>query len=246
MKHKIILLGFLVFSFQLVYSQTEKRIKASVVNNDSALHGIEVLNLNNKSVTITNNEGVFSILAKGGDQLMFISKKYQYKTITLQEVNFLNTDFVIHLIKKPEELEEVVITKFNAPKITNIQSLLDKKYPDDAYSHLINPLINDGSIPNGPDINRIIGMIVNLFIKKRERKTKEIPEIKFKQLALNSLSHGFFEKYLKLKPEEMALFLELCDADPKSKNITENPNVLSLMDFLFTKNEEFKKLQSIN
>ena len=45
-----------------------------------------------------------------------------------------------------------------------------------------------------------------------------------------------------LKPEGVALFLEFCDADPKSKNILDNNNPLSLMDFILTKNEEFKKL----
>ena len=45
-------------------------------------------------------------------------------------------------------------------------------------------------------------------------------------------------------PLEVALFLEFCDTDPKSKTILENTNPLKLMDFLITKNIEFKKLPS--
>lgn len=243
MKYNI-LLGFLVLSFQLGYSQTEKRIKASVINNDFALQGIEVVNLNNKNVTITNNEGLFSILAKAGDQLMFISKKYEYKTITLQEVNFLNTDFVIHLIKKPEELGEVVITKFNAPKFK-----IDKASFNQAYIERLARTpkvigVYDGQIENGANIIAILSMGWRLFVKPHKKTIES--QIHFKDLTKNKLKEDFFTKELKLKTDQIALFLEFCDADPKSKNIIENPNVLSLMDFLFAKNEEFKKLQSIN
>ena len=84
-------------------------------------------------------------------------------------------------------------------------------------------------------------MILSLFIKEKEKK-KEVPEIKFKTLVNSSLNQDFFQKTLLLKPEETGLFLEFCDADPKSKTVLENANALSLMDFLFEKNVEFKKL----
>ena len=38
-----------------------------------------------------------------------------------------------------------------------------------------------------------------------------------------------------LKPEEINLFLEFCDADSDSKSVFINPNRLTLMDFLYKK-----------
>lgn len=247
MKYKTLFV-IIVLSFQLVYSQTEQIIKGSVVNNDFAIQGIEVVNLNNKSVTITNNEGIFSILAKVGDQLMFMSKKYEYTTIILQEANFLNSIFVIHLIKKPEELEEVVVFK-----MPNIKLSKDKRYEQGKLDELTlekaaqhpKPLgVYDGTLINSPDIMRIGGMILSLFVKQKETTKKKI--CNFKDLARSSYGDDFFRKTLQLKPEETALFLDFCDADPKSITVIENSNVLALLDFLFTKNVEFKKLQSIN
>ncbi|MGD6219690.1 hypothetical protein QUV77_22500, partial [Xanthomonas citri pv. citri] len=108
MKYKLLLTYFFISS-QFLHSQTGK-IKATVMCNDFALQGIEVANLVSKSTSITNNSGVFSLLAKVGDEIIFVSKNYEYKTITLKEADFQNNNLVINLIQKTEELDEVVVT----------------------------------------------------------------------------------------------------------------------------------------
>lgn len=242
MKYKLLLLILIIYS-PFVQSQTGKKLNATVIGNDFPLQGIEVVNLVSKKTASTNDAGKFSIFAKVGDQLMFISKSYEYKTITLKEADFLTNNLVITLVQKPEELDEVVIaSKIKAPFIPNMQELLDTKYADDKYSQKNNPLIIDGTITNGADLKRIGKMILSIFIKERD-KTIEVPEIKFKTLVNSNLDPDFFNKTLTLKPEEVELFLEFCDADPKSKNIFMNPNPLQIMDFLMAKNVEFKKLK---
>lgn len=241
MRYKLLLI-IIIISSTIVHSQTGKKITATLVCNDFALQGIDVVNLVTKNTVISNDSGGFTILAKVGDQLLFVSKNYEYKTITLNETDFENSNFIITLNKKTEELEEVVvINNVKAPKVLNMQALLDTKYADDKYSQKKNPLLNDGTIPNGANILRIAGMIVGIF-KKEKEKTKEIPEIEFKTLVNDILGSDFFNKTLALKPEEVALFLEYCEADRNSKNIFNNPNPLKTMDFLMEKNVEFKKL----
>jgi len=105
--------------------------------------------------------------------------------------------------------------------------------------------VYDGTLVNSADLMRIGKMILKLFVKEKEMTKNKIPEIKFKELATATCTQDYFNKTLQLKPEEVSLFLEFCDADPKSKTILENTNPLSLMDFLFAKNIEFKKLQSL-
>lgn len=244
----ILLFIILVFTAQFSHSQTAKKLTGAVVYNDFALLGIEVINLDSKQTTATNDLGSFTIFAKVGDQLMFLSKSYEYKTITLKEADFLNPNFVISLVKKPEELDEVVVTRaIKAPKIADMQRLLDTKIADDKYSQQKNPLIKDATIPNGANPLRILGMILSIFIKEKEKeKTKKVSEVNFKKLVNSTLDLDFFKKALDLKPEEVALFLEFCDADIKSKKIIENPNELALREFLNSKNNEFKKLPKAN
>lgn len=242
---KLILLIF--FIFHIGFSQTEKRINGKVVCAEYSLQGIEVVNLVSEKTAMTDSKGNFSIFAKAGDMLVFVSKNYEYKRLFLDTQLMDKDNFVVSLTKKPEELEEVVIFK-----MSNIKLSKDKAYEQEKVAELAlkkaaqHPKpsgVYDGTIANGVNLIRVGGMILSLFIKEKE-KTKEVPEIKFKKLVESSLNQDFFRKTLSLRPEETALFLEFCDADPKSKTVLESNNELVLMDFLFIKNVEFKKLPS--
>ena len=230
-KHCVILFLFL---FQFSFSQTEKLIQGKVLCDDFPLQGIEIVNLVTEKTTTTDSNGRFSILAKAEDMLVFVSEKYDYKRLFLDKEFLDKNNFIISLTRKPEQLEEVVVTKVSFPKIKfdkNIASQLNiekaAKYPK-PYG------VYDGTIENG------IAMYINLPFGQ-----KKIHQIEFKELAKTSYTENFFIDTLKLKPEEVALFLEFCDADPKSKIILENANSLSQMDFLLTKNIEFKKLPAL-
>ena len=102
--------------------------------------------------------------------------------------------------------------------------------------------VYNGSIENGIDFMRIGGMILGLFVKEKEKVKNSLTKIEFITLAKNSCDQKFYVEILKLKPDEIPLFLQFCDADPKSKTLIENHNIFSMMDFLSTKNIEFKKL----
>lgn len=245
MKVKL-LIFFLVFVFQVGFSQTEKLIQAKVLCEDFPLQGVEVLNLATKKTTITDSNGRFSILAKAKDTLMLISKNYEYKRFILDPKLIEKNNFVISLLRKTEELDEVVIFK-----MPNIKLSKDKAYEQGKINELVlekaarNPKpigVYDGTLVNSPDLMRIGGMILGLFKKEKDIPKKVISKIEFKKIATSTCNQDFFSKTLKLKPEEVALFLEFCDADPKSKIGLENANALSLMDFLFVKIAEFKKL----
>ncbi len=242
MKVKLLFIS-LFFVLQFGYSQTEKTRKGKVTSEDFPLQGIEILNLRSKKTTFTDINGDFSILAKAKDTLMLIAKNYRYKKVLLEREQNEKTILLISLERKPEELEEVVITKasigykgFYSQDVADEIKLEKGKYR--------NRQINDGTIENGADFMRMGKMILDLFIKKKDDTKDSVSKIEFKELVKVNYPDTFFINTLKLKPEEVALFLDFCEADPKSKNILENSNPLSLLDFLFAKNIEFKKLNA--
>jgi hypothetical protein len=47
---------------------------------------------------------------------------------------------------------------------------------------------------------------------------------------------------LGLKKDEIGLFLDYCEGDPKAKNLLKQEDEFLLIDFLITKNEEFKRI----
>ncbi|MDI1306682.1 MAG: hypothetical protein PSX42_17790 [bacterium] len=238
-------LPLLFFAVQSSYSQTEKLINGIVLHEKFPVGKVEVANFSSKKTTLTNASGEFSILVKAGDELFFISKNHDIKKILVNQ-NTINKNLIISLTLKPEELKEVVITK-----IPSIQLSTDKKYEQGKLDELAlekavrTPKIlgiNNGTIENGMDLMRIGGIITGLFAKEKEKLKKTIPEVDFTALAKSSCDQKFYLENLKLKPDEIDLFLQFCTADSKSKLLLEHHNILSMMDFLSAKNIEFKKL----
>ena len=223
---------FLLLVYQFGFSQTEKLIQAKVLCEDFPLQGIEVLNLASKVTTITDSNGKFSILAKAKDTLMFVSKNYEYKRFFLKKEDVEKNNIIIYLTRKMEQLEEIiVISKINFPKIKFDKNIASQLTIEKAAKNPKPYGVYDGTIENG------MGMTINLPSGR-----KKIHEIEFKELMKKSYNDSFYIETLKLKPEEIGLFIEFCDADPKSKTVLENTNPLRLMDFLMSKKIEFKKI----
>lgn len=235
MKVKLLILS-LFFIFQFGFSQTEKPIKGKVTSDDFAIRGVEILNLWSKKTTITDTDGDFSILAKAKDTLMFIAKNYQYKKVILEMHHNEKNKLLISLVRKPEELEEVVvISKIAFPKIKFDKNIASKLTIEKAAINRKPTGVYDGTIENG------MGITIPLPLGGGRKK---IHQIEFKELVKKTNDENYYLEILKLKPEELGLFIEFCDADPKSKTVLENSNPLKILDFLFLKNIEFKKLNA--
>lgn len=233
------------FTAQISFSQT---IKGKIVFNNYAIPDVEVINANSKTLTVTNANGNFSIAAKANDILVFVSKEHQLKKLAITSGTISTKELVIELILKAEELDEVVITKMPSIHLSSDtkweQGKLDQYALEKA---VITPKVAGvymGGIENAPDFIRIAGMIIDLFRKEKAPTKKSVPKIEFKALTATAFDEKFYVESLKLKPEQIALFLEFCDADPKSKTVSASNNDLALMDFLFVKNNEFKNLNA--
>lgn len=241
MKTKL-LSTLILFTSQISFSQT---IKGKVVFNNFTIPKIEVINVNSKTLTVSDANGNFSITAKMNDTLVFIAKNYELKKITINPLIINDKNLIIELVLKVEELKEIIITKIPSIKLSS-----DSKYEQEkldqyalekaAYAPKVIG-VNMGTIENGIDFIRIGGMIGKLFKKEKESVKKEKKIVPFKDLAKTSCKQNYFLETLKLKPDEIELFLEFCDADSKSKTTAESNNILITMDFLLEKSIAFKK-----
>ena len=235
---------FLFLIVHISFSQSETVYKGKILCNNFPIENIEIINLNSEKSAFSNSAGEFFIAANAEDILVFASKLYEVKRITVQPENLNNLIQIISLIKKPEELEEVIVTKMKWQHIGSDKNASNQIALDKMQSQIKNPFIYDGSITNGPDLIKIGRLIIDLFKKDKTETKNKIPDIQFYELAKNKNHQEYYSKSLNLKPEEIELFLQFCDADPKSKIVAQNNNSLEMMDFLFAKNLEFKKLKS--
>lgn len=234
-----------LFTYQLSVSQTEKLLHGKVVAQDLPLKNVEVINKTAKISTRTNESGEFSISVNIKDSLLFFSKDFLFTRLKVTAENIQSNGFTVNMIAKPEELKEVVVLNKEAKTVWLTKEEIEqiKLNAHKSKEGLKIAGYKEAIMPLGTDFIYLGKQIRNLF-KKEETPKKESPKIGLNQLVKSTLPPDFFTKDLKLKPEETALFIEFCEADPKSNTLLENPNILATMDFLYAKNEEFKKLKN--
>ncbi len=240
MKIKLTIVLFLFISYNLI-SQTKKQLNGKVVCKDLPVVA-DIINPNSKQMLSTNEQGEFSIVAKAGDVLVFSANNYEYYRLQLTQDDINKNNLIVKLSKKAITLKEVVIEKKKfSPVSSNTQKYVDRQYFDDLQSSPKNRLVYTGEIENGMDFIRMGKELIKLFKKKKGNDKKKEKEIDFKEFSITTFNESFFTKTLELKEEEVALFLEFCTTDPKSKLIVDERNIMGVMDFYINKKEEFRK-----
>lgn len=229
-----------------VFSQSQKILKGVVMCEKNPVPKVDVANYNSKQVITTNTLGTFSVQVKVGDELVFISKNYEIKRLMVDQKTMNLNNLIISLQLKPEQLNEVVITNIPSIKLSADTKWEEGKIEEMTLiknaTSLKNPAVYDGRIENGVDLIKIGSKIMALFKKEKDPIKKEIPKIEFATLARKTCDEKFYIQTLHLKPEEINLFLQFCEADPKSQTLSKETSVLNIMDFLIYKNSDFKKL----
>jgi len=245
MKVKLLItLSLLIYQFS--FSQTEKQLKGVVSSENFLLYNVDVINKTSKEVAKTNENGEFLIAVTANDSLLFYSKDFNLKRLKVSPKQIELNNLQVVMFKKAEELDEVIVAKKQNLKLSK-----DKKYEQNKLDQYRTEKFDNregyqamrkGTFVNGLNFVTIGKKLLDLFSKEKEPEKEALQEIEFATLAKNTCDQKLFTESLKLKPDEIDLFLQFCDADPKSKKVIEHHNILSMMDFLSAKNIEFKKL----
>jgi hypothetical protein len=247
MKVKLLFVLTLVVC-QFSFSQTEKLLKGVVLSDNFLLYNVDVINKTSQKSTKTNDKGEFVIAVKANDSLLFYAKNYYLKRLKVsnEQIEYINLQVV--MLKKPEELEEVIVEKIHSIEFNKDKAYEQGKRDDidviKSVEYIKKRTVYEGAIDNPMNFIAIGKKILSLFVKEKELEKKAPPEIEFAVLAKRICDQKFYFETLKLRPEEIDLFLQFCDTDPKSKTLIGHHNVLSMMDFLLIKNIEFQKLKN--
>ena len=109
---RLICYCFLFFSSIIGAQNANEKIFHGKITAENALVGkIDVVNLVNEKAAVTNADGDFYILAKAGDVLVLASENFEFKRKIIREEDFTENPFIILMIPKIIELNEVVVSK---------------------------------------------------------------------------------------------------------------------------------------
>lgn len=241
MKTKIVILVLLSFcQFCLGQTLIRKPLYGAVVNDSVKVESGSVFNINSKTRSFVNSQGLFDIMAKKNDTLLFLSFGLEAKKIVLTDKDFADLLFTVKLNTPVTPLEEVVVKRtYIKPNVGNIQRIIDTEYFEDKQSSLDNPLMSS-KIKYGMDIDRIGKMIWKSFFKENPNKEKEVDYGDFSDIVSKRIHSFFFTNTLKLKEDEIGLFLIYCENDSRAKALLKPESEFELIEFLIGKNEEFK------
>jgi hypothetical protein len=246
MKNKLGILVVCLFC-QIAIGQNDSRksLHGQVVNSSLPIESGYVMNVNGKTRTFIGAGGLFDIMARPKDTLLFTGMAFQSKKIVLTEKDCAAVLFSVPLDLVNNQLKEVVVHKELKVKSLSggSQGIVDMQFEDDKQSTAKNTVMySDQTIKYGTDFVRIFKDVKKLLKKNDEVKEETITDIAFVEYAKANFKPDFFNKTLGLKEDEVELFLMYCSNDPESKKHLKPEEKFELLDFMITKNEEFKKV----
>ena len=208
-----------MFSQLLLGQSNEKILQGIIVADDALLLGIDVVNLGNEKVTVTNNKGEFSILAKADDILVFSSKSLEMRRVLIDEDDLKSGTITVNMYPKINELDEVIVKKSPIEGVSIIPG--QKQYtPAERKLHTATNGISDAPINwmSGRTAmlkkevaverkERLLDKIGILYEDKYYIDTLKIPEIYIDDFQRYIIEDKEFTAALKVKNRTMMLFL---------------------------------------
>lgn len=250
MKNKLgVFVVCLFCQIALGQNATRRSLHGQVVNTSLAIESGYVMNINANSRTFIGPGGLFDILARPKDTLLFTGMAFQSKKIVLTEKDCDEILFVVPLDLVNNQLKEVVVHKELKVKSLGVgsQAIVDMQFEDDQQSTAKNTaMYSDQTIKYGTDFVRIFKDVKKLLKKKDNVKEEEISDIAFVTYSKDNFKPDFFTKTLGLKEDEIDLFLLYCSNDPESKRHVSPDQKFELIDFLINKNKEFQKANVVH
>lgn len=219
MKKWVVLLLF--FSTFSLWSQdrNEKLLQGIIAADDALLSGIDVVNLGNEKVTVTNSKGEFSILAKADDILVFSSKSLEMRRLLIDEDDLKSGTITVNMYPKINELDEVIVKKNPIEGVSIIPG--QKQYtPAERKLHTATSGLLDAPISwmSGRTAmlkkevvverkERLLDKIGILYEDKYYIETLKVPEIYIDDFQRYIIEDKEFTAALKVKNRTMMLFL---------------------------------------
>ncbi|MHC9087601.1 carboxypeptidase-like regulatory domain-containing protein [Tenacibaculum sp. IMCC1] len=219
MQKQLFFLIAIVFSISSI--QAQDKLKGQIIDSESKkpLSAAHILNLNSVVGTITNENGLFDLVAQANDTVLV--SYLGYASIKLKVTNDLlkGNEVVISLEEKPEEVKEVVI------KSTELIGVLEvdiKQVPKDRFTRIhINGLPQTYEVGRPQKISSPIAkllnpvdLVYNLFGSK-PKQLKKLKKLK-KEDDLRKMLAGKFDRevmmeYLEMDRTELNKLLSDCN-----------------------------------
>lgn len=244
----IFILFFLIFQTKN-FAQNEILIEGQIVNNIENTENIYIYNKRSNNFSLSNKDGLFSIVVKLNDTLIISGIQFIEKKIVVDKLKISKKKIIVELTEAIYELDEVLLKK----NMTGLLAVDLKKIKDNSLK------INAKSL-NLPYSNtrkktplelKVYSLSYNMgpinnFINKisgRTKKNKKLIKIlqkeeKIKQI-FSSYSKFIYTDILNIPKDEIDSFINYCENDIEFLEIIKLKDELKILNFIINKRKTY-------
>lgn len=270
MGKNLLVLIFILVS-PLLLAQDIDRVKVSGkihVPKDEDPEGISIYNISSQKGTITEADGSFTIDVAENDRLQIFALQYQTFIVVVDKGIIEKKIMNIYVNPAITQLQEVVVRPYDLSG--NIKADVEKiptyavnkdwnmSYKAMEYEHgfirdeataiegnAAEEALNSRFLQNGLNIVNILGGVGQLLFPKGKELSK-VEKERNNQLISNNIQQRFSREFIKDNfdiPTEKAFdFLFYAQENGLDKDMLKPNNEMELMEFLYKKSKEYKKL----
>lgn len=262
MRNKLLLIVLFFSTFSFSQELPRTLLKGLVVSDSLEVENITIDNVTAKKVTSTDEKGNFSLMVKESDTLVFSGVSFKSSVLIISYSHLSESVLKIKLKVKVNELEELIVRPYTLTgnletdsknlkvKIIDLNlGNMDFSVYDPEFNKADNALQSitpgTGNQFNGVNFMALGKMIGGKLLKSKPKpkRIEFVTEKIFSDAVKEKFSPQFFTQTLKLKPEQIDLFLAFCDdTSLKSRDLLNPKNEFALIDFLIKKSEEYLKI----
>lgn len=215
---KIAFFLFILITSTIIAQNSPKIISGHIFIDSLPIQDVHLINKKLNLGTISDEQGRFEILANKGDVIIASHLNFEYKEYTITNDDIKSKKINIYLNSKTYLLDEVVLKKkkgiFDIDKdiLINNAPIVNAKTLKLPYANSKKPK-EDKTLKIESGLSIGIEGLVNALNGKNKQK-KLLKKLKFEDKNLlrirKHFTDGFFVQQLKIKKENINLFLENC------------------------------------
>tara|TARA_Y100000996_G_scaffold407236_1_gene384607 strand:- start:5891 stop:6616 length:726 start_codon:yes stop_codon:yes gene_type:complete len=204
-------------------------VAANVINNSSQFN------------TITDSNGEFQIDVLEGDEIIFSSVEFKFKTVIITKEILKKNRLVVNITERVNILDEIVISPENTEKFIDLKEEEFKgyNYVQDKSTKLDNTILKEGQFYNGINLVNVAKLISKLILNpSQENKLNLIPS----KVLPFVFDNNFFTNELNLKEDQIDDFMTYLDQKLPSAELLQKSKQFLLIDYLFNSVEDYKNI----
>jgi len=230
---------FFLLSGILLSAQQRKLIKGKLLYKNNNVIAANVINNSSQYNTITDTDGEFQIPVNKGDEIVFSSVEFKFKSVVITDKILNKNRLIVNITERVNILDEIVISPENTQKFLDLKEEEFKgfDYAQDKSTKLDNTILRQGQLYNGIDFINVAKLITKLILNSSEEQKKTLIPSRILPYVFDN---KFFIGELGLREDQIIDFMEYLDEELPSNKLLQKSQQFLLIDYLYDAVEDYK------